>query len=90
MNEIILIAAVIVCLAFWVGVILYGHRFSSKQGDSRSKSTGRLFKFGMLGAIVGFMVDAIPSGTKRTYHDKTWKKTESLEDKKEAKHTDAS
>ena len=75
MDEIIVIAAAIVYLAFLAGVIIYGLRFSNKQGYSRPKSTDRLLRFGIFGAITSFMVNTIVSAARSLYPDEELKKS---------------
>ena len=82
MNEIISIAVAIVCLAFFSGAIIYGLRFSKKQGHNRPKSKDRFLRFGILGAMASLIVDTIVSAAKSSYPDEKYKKNKQSEENK--------
>lgn len=69
MDDIISIAVAIVCFAFFAGAIIYGLRFSRKQGNIRWKSKDRFLRFGILGAMASLIVDTIISAAKSLYPD---------------------
>lgn len=60
MDAIFITAAVVLCLAIWIVLIIYARRFISRQGDDRSKSVSRTEQCGLLGAAISAAKSLLP------------------------------